>query len=568
MSWVAAPERRRIHGVAQIALLLSCACAKAAAPTLTGVTPFAANPGTTVPVKFAGKLDGSGAQVWCDDPAVHFTPPDASGASTAIVGAGARPGLHLLRFVNAEGATLPVRFAIGPLPLVEEKEPNDEPSAPQSVASLPAWIQGRLEKAGDVDGYSITLKKDVPVYLKVDGYALGSPVDLILHILDPKGIKLATLSDARNLDPEGFFTPPEDGKYTLQIAGFAHPPTADINFTGAATCAYQIAVHTGPVADRVFPAAIPAQGKVTVQRRGLCIPNTEPPVEAAPNPISGAGDIALLFPKDALAPISVLRTKHPILVTPEAAQTEPAAITPPMVVAGALAKAGDSAAYKFTMKKGERLTARFWSRSIGLGIEGDLTVQNPGGQQVAASPNPTDIFSEPSVTWTAAVEGEHTLLVRDLFQRGGSRCEFVIEVAPPAPAFSVELLEGKPVRVEAGKTLSLKAKATLSNGWNTPLLLRASGLPEGVYAAEVPVPEKGGEFEIPLLTASNAPIGTAQIYFSAWTKATPPTFVGVAYPLRGELKRGDSISDAARDLWLTVAAPGTPPAPEADKKKK
>lgn len=568
MSWSAAFGRLRICVVAHVALFLSATCSQAAPPALTGVTPFAANPGTTFPVKFAGKLDGAGAQVWCDDPAIRFSLPDAKGASTATVGADAKPGLHLLRFVNAEGATLPVRFAIGPLPLVEEKEPNDELAAPQIVASLPAWIQGRLEKGGDVDGYSITLKKGVPVYLKVDGYSLGSPLDLILHILDAKGLKLATFSDSRNLDPEGFFVPPEDGKYTLQIAGFAHPPVADINFTGTAACAYQIAVTTGPAVDRVFPAAIPAQGKVSVQRRGLGIPNGEAPVEVTPNQINGAGEMVLLFPKEAIAPISVLRTKHPILVRPEPAQPEPIIIAAPVVVAGSLAAAGDSAAYKIVMKKGERLAARFWSRSIGLGLEGDLAVQNPGGQQVAANPNPTDIFNEPSVAWTAAVDGEHTLLVRDLFQRGGSRCEFVLEVAPPVPAFSVELLEGKSVRVEAGKTVSLKAKATLSNGWNTPLSLRVGGLPEGVYAAEVPVPEKGGEFEILLTTASNAPVGTTQILFSVWTKAAPPSLVGAAYPLRGELKRGDSLSDMARDVWLTVAAPVTAPATDGDKKTK
>lgn len=568
MSCLAGPERQRVRLLAIMALLLSGAPMQAAPPTLTGVTPFAANPGTTFPVKFTGKIDGPGAQVWCDDPAIRFSLPDAKGASTATVGADAKPGLHLLRFVNAEGATLPIRFAIGPLPLVAEKEPNDELSAPQDVPSLPAWIQGVLEKTGDVDGYSITLKKNVPVYLKVDGYSLGSPVDLILHVIDSHGLKLATLSDSRNLDPEGFFTPPEDGKYTLQIAGFTHPPTADINFTGAAVCTYQIAITTGPVVDRVFPAAIPAQGKAAVQRRGLGIPNAETPIEATPHQSGGAGEIALLFPKDAIAPISVLRTKHPILLPPATAQPEPMTITTPVVVAGSLAKAGDSTAYKVAMKKGERLVARFWSRSIGLGVEGDLVVQNPSGQQVAANPSPADIFAEPSVTWTAAVEGEHTLIVRDLFQRGGSRSEFVLEVAPPAPAFSVDLLEGKPVRVEAGKTLILKAKATVTNGWNTPLLVRVSGLPEGVYAAEVPVPEKGGEFEIPFTTASNAPVGTTQILFSVWTKASPPTFVSTAYPLRGESKRGDSLSDMARDVWLTVVAPGTAIATDGDKKKK
>lgn len=537
---------------------------EATVPTLTGMAPTALNPGAGVPVKFTGKLDGTERRIWTDDPAISFTLPDASGNAVATVAAEAGHGLHLVRFINAEGATLPLRFSVGPLPRVEEKEPNDETAAPQPIAKLPAWIEGRLEKAGDVDGYALTLKKGVPVSCKVDAYALGSPVDMHLHLLDQRGTKLATASDGKNLDPELTFTPEENGVYLLQVAGFGHPPAADVNFTGSALCAYQIAVTEAPFVQRVFPAALPAEGKATVELFGHALKPETSKVELSAARLTGYPDIGTVLPKGASAPLAVVRARHPIKALPEASLEKPAVCTPPCVIGGSLAAARSAAAYRVTMKKGEKLQARFWSRSLGLGLDGDLSVKNPAGEQIVANANPADVFQEPTVAWTAAVDGDYTLVVRDLFQRGGPGAEFVLELATPAPAYTIDLLDGKPVRVETGKTLVLKAKATFSNGWKEPLVLRLAGLPEGVFAPEVAVPEKGGDFDITLQAASNASAATAVAWASIWTKATPPALLGAVYPLRGELRRGTSPSDFARDLWVTVgpplAAPAAPPA--------
>jgi hypothetical protein len=121
--------------------------------------------------------------------------------------------------------------------------------------------------------------------------------------------------------------------------------------------------------------------------------------------------------------------------------------------------------------------------------------------------------------------------------------------------------------LDTGKTLALKLKATLTNGWKEPLVVRVGGLPEGVFAPEIAVPEKGGDFDVTLVSASNAPAATASANLSVWTKATPPVFVGTVYSLRADLKRGDSASDVASDLWVTVGPASAAPPPAPDKKK-
>ena len=175
-----------------------------AVPTLTGVTPGGVGLGGSVPVKFAGKLDGEMRRVWCDDPQVVFTVPDAAGASVVTVAAGTRPGVKWVRLVNAEGASPAVRFVVSSVPRVDEKEPNDESSAPQVLGAMPAWVHGQLDKAGDVDGFGLKLRKGVPVWIRVDGYSLGSGVDLMMHVVNPRGERVATLPCPPNVRPADY----------------------------------------------------------------------------------------------------------------------------------------------------------------------------------------------------------------------------------------------------------------------------------------------------------------------------------------------------------------------------
>ena len=535
-----------------------------AVPTLTGVTPGGVGPGASLPVKFAGKLDGEMRRVWCDDSQVVFTVPDAAGAAVVTVAAGTRPGVKWVRLVNAEGASSAVRFVVSPVPRVDEKEPNDELSAPQMLGTMPIWVHGQLDKAGDVDGYGVKLRKGVPVWIRVDGYSLGSGVDLMMHVVNPRGERVATASDSRNLDPEVVFTPEVDGVHVVQIAGFVHPPAADVNFTGSGGKFYQMHFSEGPVVTRVFPAAVPLEGKGTVTLFGPGV-KAGTKAEVVVAQINGELDRGELVLKDAPLPLEVVRARHPVVEGAGASAEAPVVVKVPCVVASRIPAAGKEAAFKVAMKKGERFQARFWSRSIGLGVEGNVTVYNPAGERVAANANPADVFTEPTVAWSAAVEGEYSVRVGDLFGRCGEDFDFVLEIAPPAPDVSVSLVDGKSLRVEPGKSVTLKAKVTLSGGWKEPLVLRVNGLPDGVAAPEVAVPEKGGDVDIKVEAALNAPLSTAAAWVSVWSKGETPRWIGAAYPVRADTKRGQTSTDFSRELWVT-AGPALPPEPPPKKK--
>jgi hypothetical protein len=559
---------RRLATVAFVLALggVLAGSAGAAPPSVTTLSPNGFNLGVSVPVKISGKLDGAGCRVWTDDPAVVFSQPDLSGKCTVMVGSLAAHGIHLMRVVNHDGASLPLRFSIGSLPLFAEKEPNDAVDAPQAVEKLPAWIHGGLEKAGDVDGYLLKLKKANPVCIRLDAYSLGSPVDCFVQIMDVHGVPLMTASDGRNLDPECVFTPPEDGSYMLRVAGFPHPPTADVGFTGGSGRSYQLTVSEAPVVNRVFPAAVAPNGKTSVELCGFGIPREKKKAELSSFLPGGSEDIGLVTPALASGPLCVVIARYPIQALEASTESAVFDLKTPCVLGARLAKGVPSAGFRVTMKAGEKMKARFWSQSIGLGMEGKLSVSGPDGQAVAANDYPSDVFAEPSVSWSAAKDGVYTLNVSGMFHGAESERECVLELAAPSPFFAVTVADGKPVRLEYGKTATLKVKVALANGWKEALVARVHGLPQGVFAAETPVPEKGGEFDVVLSAASNASQETAPAFVSVWTKTSPPSVTFAQYPVRGDTMRGNSDTDFRREIWVSVGPPGSASAGDTEKK--
>lgn len=540
--------------------------AGAVPPSVTALSPNGFHAGGCVPVKISGKLEGADCRVWTDDPAVVFSQPDSSGKSTVMVGSHAARGIHLMRLINRDGASVPLRFSIGSLPLLAEQEPNDAVDAAQTVEKLPAWIHGELGKAGDVDGYLLKLKKTNPVCIRLDAYSLGSPVDCFVQILDAHGSQLMTASDARNLDPECVFIPPEDGSYVLRVAGFSHPPTADVGFAGGSGRVYQLTIIEAPVVNRVFPAAVARGSKTSVELCGFGIQTEQRKAELSSFLPGGSEDIGLVTPALASSPLSVVIARYPIQAFEALTESMVFDLNTPCVLGARLVKGVSSAVFRLNMKAGEKMRARFWSQSIGLGMAGKLSVVGPDGQALVTNEYSSDVFAEPSVSWSAAKEGVYTLKVSGMFRSDESQRECVLEVAAPSPSFAVTVADGKPVRMEYGKTAALKVKVVLANGWKEALVARVHGLPDGVFAAEVPVPEKGGEFDVVLSAASNASQGTAPAFVSVWTKTSPPAVAFAQYPVRADTMRGNSDTDFSREIWVSVGPPGSAAAGEVEKK--
>ncbi len=109
----------------------------------------------------------------------------------------------------------PFLLDVDDLPEYCEIEPNDEPAHAQRV-TIPAVLNGRIDRPGDVDYWSFTAVKNQPFELEVRAARLGSPLEAELTVLDGSG-KEVLRADSPG-DPVTHFTPPVDGTYLVRIA--------------------------------------------------------------------------------------------------------------------------------------------------------------------------------------------------------------------------------------------------------------------------------------------------------------------------------------------------------------
>ena len=130
-------------------------------------------------------------------------------------------GVHHLRLLTGAGWSNPVKFFVGDLPELIEAEPNDALGQLQRV-TLPATVNGRIERKGDVDRFAFTAAACEQLIFEVKAEELGSPLDTHLALYNGKGNELASNDDADpnnrlNRDARLEFSFLEAGDYSLAI---------------------------------------------------------------------------------------------------------------------------------------------------------------------------------------------------------------------------------------------------------------------------------------------------------------------------------------------------------------
>jgi hypothetical protein len=178
-------------------------------------------------------------------------------------------------FVNLpDSAVLPIPFAVGDDP---------ETTAPTDSIALPATVNGRLTKPGQVDRYKVRVSPGEPLAFRIQARELGtSKLMAVITVLDEKGKMLARSGDE----------PLAEDVYNVNQSRTAGDPmlrvkvpegsnnvvvtVEDLALRGGANYAYRLNVESIAQDFRVFLNApfvnVPAGGSailpVTVQRQG------------------------------------------------------------------------------------------------------------------------------------------------------------------------------------------------------------------------------------------------------------------------------------------------------------
>lgn len=184
-------------------------------PYVSHVYPMAGNPGKKIDVTPIGSAFDKAKSV-------ALTVPEKLGVQSLTLQVG-------------KDETNPTTFLVNNLPPVLEQEPNDEPAKATRI-TLPAGINGRIEKRRDMDHFVFNAKKGVALSFELKarrfGTLLQSSLHGVLEVMDAKGAILALSDVSHGQEAALTFTPTVDGDYILRVR--------DLNSKGGESFVYHI----------------------------------------------------------------------------------------------------------------------------------------------------------------------------------------------------------------------------------------------------------------------------------------------------------------------------------------
>ena len=531
----------------------------AAAPTLDHLYPAGAQPGTTGQVSIIGKFDPWPPRFWVDDAAIRFVAGTNKGDCSLEIDAGAAVGPHLVRIFNDDGASRPRFIVVDDQPQTRETEPNDELGTALSITNLPAVVNARLDKSGDVDSFAVTLSAGQTLIASVEAYVLESPLDAVLKVTDARGVQQAWNHDGRTLDPFLVYTARAAGRYIVQVMGFPHPATSEIRFHGNERCVYRLHLNSGPFLSHTMPLGVSRSGHTKLGLYGWNFAGDTPRELEWTNEHPDCSNLVLSL----RAPTLENTWKLPCNEGPENIEVEPNdtvsqahPLEVPGAVTGCIQAPGDEDRFLFEARKKERFRISVQSASLGFPVDAWLKIERTNSTQVER--NDDRGGPDPDLEWEAGSDGTFVLAVGNLLHRGGSNYLYRLAIARAMPGYKASV-SAHSLIVQPGATNDLKVTVNRLNGFTNQISIQLTGLPEGVSAEPVDAPDKSGEVTIKVVTATNAPPSSGVFQVMATVgetqRAVPFSLVSTSEDNGVPGGFRELVIAATDQLWLTVRRP-------------
>jgi hypothetical protein len=491
-----------------LSLALTLSSANAASPSLTAIRPIGAQRGTEIEITLSGARLGDAQEILWYQPGIEtvsLTKVDDNNVKAKLkVAPTCAMGIHDLRLRTATGISEHRTFSIGPYPIVNEVEPNNDFTKLQPVP-LGTTVHGVAENE-DVDFFVFEAKKGQRISAEVEGIRAGITIfDPYVAIMDMKRFELASSDDAALTWQDGFASviAPEDGKYVVQVRESA--------YAGNGGCLYRLHIGDFPR----FSATVPSGGKlgekVSVRWIGdvlgdkateLMLPaKSEANYGVFAADDKGASPYPNLF---RLYPYGNVVEKEP--------NNDHATATPfvaPMALNGVIEKAGDEDYYTFHAKPGQAYEIRVQARSLRSALDPVLHVAKKGAQYIAGNddngtPDSYLVFSPPEDT-------DYVLWVHDHLRKGGPDYFYRIEVTPVEPRLQLSIPnEGLgrntgviSVAVPKGNRQAILVNANRQN-FGGDLNIGVDNLPPGMEAQSDPMAANLGTFPILFIAKPDA----------------------------------------------------------------
>jgi hypothetical protein len=446
----------------------------AAQPTLSRAVPAGFPPGKTTEFTLHGaKLSGATA-VWTsfgaevEIVADKQEKPDAARLQLRITPAEDLPvQIGALVVATGEGATAPLLVMIDDLPSVAESGKSTSAETAQAISTLTA-VDG-VSQAGSGDVFSLEVKEGQKVSFEAVAQRLGSKFDPVLWLRDADGHVLRLADDDPGLGGDCRFshTFEKAGRYLLEVRDNAYRPGL----------VYRLRVGDFPIVSTPYPLAV--QGG-TKTRLGFAGSDAD---DAAPGAIEAAEDDGAHVRSVAArrkggkssALVKLIVSDVTEVVEGDADGSTPSTKTAPLALNGRLANPGERDTFSFAANKGDKFAIHAFGRS--LGSPALLSFQVQGENNAPLAETPFDASGEPRLSWTCPADGDYTLSVRDLLDRGGPEFTYRVSVEPARADFAVSVKAGTPIGFDLpAKDAYLAIDLVCDRqGYNGPIQLGVEG---------------------------------------------------------------------------------------------
>ena len=507
-------------------------------PVLETITPRGGQLGTEVTVTLHGDRLFEPEELLFYKPGLTVNSLAKSGdghkkvTAVLVIAPDAELGEHPVRLRCKGGVSAMRTIWVGQFPTVMEKEPNNDFAAPQEIP-LNSTVQGVADKE-DADYYRVEARKGQRLSVEVEGMRLGRGLfDPYVSILDPHRFELASVDDTPLLrrDPCASVLIPEDGVYTILVR--------ESSYEGRPTCDYRLHVGDFPRPVAVYPpGARPGEERSFTfigDPRGDQVVTLKMP--------SAPGLFTALAPEGNWRPpsgipvrvseIPCLAEEEPNEGTKEATPAE--APVPPLAFHGILSKKEDKDWFQFSARKGQKLRARVFARSLRSPLDSVIIVRNKkGGKALGNNDDQAQGVPDSRLDFEIPEDGTYTINIRDQLYRSGPDFTYRIEIAPRAPEIFAALPYAKRadsqmdkmICVPRGNRVARLVNITRQN-IGCDIAFEAGDLPSGLSADHDPVPRSVNSFPVVFEAAADAPTGGT---LHAFTIRDPKS--GLTGPLR------------------------------------
>jgi hypothetical protein len=516
--------------IATAVLLLAAGFGHANPPVASYIFPAGGQRGKTVPVHVGGlflyrtcgfEILGTGVSansrlvrthtIWFEGPLLPLPasqqaedyPRDMAG--TIRIAGAAAPGIRYWRVWTSQGATAAMRFMVGDLPEVVEKEMDGDPVPVQ--VSLPVTINGRLFPREDVDVWSFHARRGQSIHCEVHAARLGSPLDARLEIRDARGHTIAENDDYHGADPCVIFRAPADGDYQVRIH--------DIRFQGGQAFVYRLTLTADPHVDHFFPLGGRRGSKIKLEATGQDLPSS--PIEIS-LPATQAGEYRHHLEAAGKRSNDILLELDDLPEYLEAGSDRTKPATLPAIFNGRIARPGDVDRWIWQGRKGDVFEFDLHAGRLGSPLDGVLTIHDRAGKQLARAEASSGQI-DPFLSFSVPADGIYEVRVQGRFRsRGGPQFAYRLRVDRPArPDYRLRLPTDAVTVLRKGES-KLKIAATRTGGFNDPITLAIAGLPPGVSVKGTTIPAGQSATELVFKADASARIKPARLTITGSAK--------------------------------------------------